>query len=156
MPAPGDAPAGTLAYQANYPTGSYNPSGTPRGGFGFYIGDPEGFSFEGATEVLASYAVYFEPGFQVHSAFCTLAQRSSEAPLSLTRVANYPASTAAPTPTRRSGAAAAAKMTATSASTCGSCSERTAWAKSTLTSLRWLIMMFCWTCLGAYFALTFS
>ncbi|KZW03325.1 hypothetical protein EXIGLDRAFT_246412 [Exidia glandulosa HHB12029] len=64
VPAPGDAPEGTLAYQSNYPKGSYNPSGTPRGGFGFYIGDPEGFKFEDASHLLASYAVYFQPGFQ--------------------------------------------------------------------------------------------
>ncbi|EJD40865.1 hypothetical protein AURDEDRAFT_115727 [Auricularia subglabra TFB-10046 SS5] len=63
VPALGDAPPGTLAYQANYPKGSYNPSGTPRGGIGFYTGSPDGFSFEDATEIVFSYAVYFQPGF---------------------------------------------------------------------------------------------
>ncbi|KAH7101666.1 hypothetical protein BKA62DRAFT_702814 [Auriculariales sp. MPI-PUGE-AT-0066] len=58
--APG-APSGVKAFQAKYPKGSYNPSGTPRGGFGFYLGDPVGtdFKFESATEIVYSYAVYF-------------------------------------------------------------------------------------------------
>jgi hypothetical protein len=65
--APGDAPSGTKAFQAKYPKGSYNPSGNPRGGFGFYLGDPAGvpdFSYESATEMLFSYAVYFPENFE--------------------------------------------------------------------------------------------
>ncbi|KAF8342633.1 uncharacterized protein EI90DRAFT_3011150 [Cantharellus anzutake] len=48
------------------PNGSINPSGEIKGGFGFYVGEPEGatFSWEDAKEVLVSYAVYFEPGFK--------------------------------------------------------------------------------------------
>ncbi|EJD35519.1 hypothetical protein AURDEDRAFT_75191, partial [Auricularia subglabra TFB-10046 SS5] len=44
--------------------GSYNPSGKPRGGFGFYLGGPSGFNFGGANELLFSYAVKFDNGFE--------------------------------------------------------------------------------------------
>lgn len=61
-------------WEAVYPKGSINPgnASAPRGGFGFYVGGPK---FDGANaaptnpcfneakEVLFSYAVYFEPGF---------------------------------------------------------------------------------------------
>lgn len=77
------APSGTRAWEAVYPkgaltlrhmrvllaearpvlAGSYNPSGTPRGGFGFYFGGPAGFDFTKANELLFSYAVKFEAGF---------------------------------------------------------------------------------------------
>ncbi|KAG8976147.1 hypothetical protein FRB90_009269, partial [Tulasnella sp. 427] len=57
------------AWEAVYPKGSINPGNpsAPRGGFGFYVGGPEeemGWCFERAKEVLFSYAVYFEPGFE--------------------------------------------------------------------------------------------
>ncbi|KIO22045.1 polysaccharide lyase family 14 protein [Tulasnella calospora MUT 4182] len=61
------------AWEAVYPKGSINPgnASAPRGGFGFYVGGPnfDGADaapkscFEYAKEVLFSYAVYFEPGF---------------------------------------------------------------------------------------------
>ncbi|KZV81451.1 hypothetical protein EXIGLDRAFT_686001 [Exidia glandulosa HHB12029] len=57
------APSGTRAWEAFYPKGSYNPSGTPRGGFGFYFSGPSSFDFTKATELLFSYAVKFEDGF---------------------------------------------------------------------------------------------
>lgn len=62
------------AWEAVYPKGSINPGNTsaPRGGFGFYVGGPNfdgadaapTLCFEYAKEVLFSYAVYFEPGFE--------------------------------------------------------------------------------------------
>lgn len=57
---------GSRAWRAVYPEGSINPNNktAPKGGFGFYIGGPGGdVAFEGAREILLSYAVYFEPGF---------------------------------------------------------------------------------------------
>lgn len=60
---PADAPAGTAAWEAFYPNGSYTPSHQPRGGFGFYFPGPTGFTFEGAKEILFSYAVKFQDDF---------------------------------------------------------------------------------------------
>lgn len=59
--APGNAPAGTSAWQANYPKGSNNPSNEPRGGIGFYFPGPNGqtWSDPSVTEILFSYAVCF-------------------------------------------------------------------------------------------------
>ena len=56
----------TQAWHAFYPNGSINPSGEIKGGFSFYLGKPEGtpFLWEDAKEILVSYAVYFQPGFQ--------------------------------------------------------------------------------------------
>ncbi len=56
----------TKAWHAFYPNGSINPSGEIKGGFSFYLGKPEGtpFLWEDAKEILVSYAVYFQPGFQ--------------------------------------------------------------------------------------------
>lgn len=68
--APGSAPAGTQAWQAIYPAGSYNPSATdaPRGGIGLYFPGPSGaalnWSDPSVTQILFSYAVYFPTGFQ--------------------------------------------------------------------------------------------
>lgn len=68
--APGSAPAGTQAWQAVYPAGSYNPSATdaPRGGIGLYFPGPTGaalnWSDPSVTQILFSYAVYFPTGFQ--------------------------------------------------------------------------------------------
>jgi len=60
---PGTLP-GTQAWGAVYPEGSINPKNQVKGGFGFYVAGPRpDFSFESATEVLLSYGVYFEPGF---------------------------------------------------------------------------------------------
>ncbi|KAG8903743.1 hypothetical protein FRB99_002834 [Tulasnella sp. 403] len=56
---------GTKAWKAVYPEGSINPGNSPRGGFGFYLAGP-GESIcdlSCATDVLFSYAVYFEPEF---------------------------------------------------------------------------------------------
>ncbi|EJD54658.1 hypothetical protein AURDEDRAFT_110207 [Auricularia subglabra TFB-10046 SS5] len=65
--APGDAPAGTKAWQINYPKGSYNPSADDavRGGIGFYFPGPTGhdWSDPATNEILFSYAVYFPAGF---------------------------------------------------------------------------------------------
>ncbi|KAG9035943.1 hypothetical protein FRB95_010151 [Tulasnella sp. JGI-2019a] len=58
---------GTQAWRAIFPEGSINPANkiAPKGGFGFYMGGPSAnLSFENATEILLSYAVYFEPGFE--------------------------------------------------------------------------------------------
>lgn len=57
------APSGTKAWEAVYPKGSYNPSGKPRGGFGFYFPGPSGFDITKANELMFSYAVKFEQGF---------------------------------------------------------------------------------------------
>ncbi|KAG8891277.1 hypothetical protein FRB99_003731 [Tulasnella sp. 403] len=56
---------GTKAWKAVYPEGSIHPGSLPRGGFGFYLAGPResGFDFSSATDVLFSYAVYFEPEF---------------------------------------------------------------------------------------------
>ncbi|KAG8862228.1 hypothetical protein FRB96_001807 [Tulasnella sp. 330] len=61
------ADPGTKAWRAVFPEGSINPNNktAPKGGFGFYLGGPGGdFAFENAKEILFSYAVYFEPGFE--------------------------------------------------------------------------------------------
>lgn len=62
--APGEAPDDTLAWEAVYPVGSYNPDHDPRGGFGFYMNGPKGFNFTKADELLFSYAVMFDDDFQ--------------------------------------------------------------------------------------------
>jgi len=62
--APGSAPKGTQAYEAIYPPGSYHPDALPRGGFGFYLNGPAGFDFTSANELLFSYAVMFQQGFE--------------------------------------------------------------------------------------------
>ncbi|EPQ55437.1 hypothetical protein GLOTRDRAFT_129709 [Gloeophyllum trabeum ATCC 11539] len=56
---------GEVAWEAFYPAGSVNPSSAIPGGFGFYLGGPEGFRYEiaGAREVLMEYEVLFEEGF---------------------------------------------------------------------------------------------
>ena len=53
----------TAAWQAFYPKGSINPSGAIKGGFGFYLGSLPAVQWEEAKEIVFSYAVYFEPGF---------------------------------------------------------------------------------------------
>ena len=50
--------------QAHYPQGSYNPSGSPRGGFSFYAPGPENVDLSTAKEATFSYSVYFGDGFQ--------------------------------------------------------------------------------------------
>ncbi|KAG8922221.1 hypothetical protein FRC02_012068 [Tulasnella sp. 418] len=54
---------GTDAWEAVYPEGSINPKGVIKGGFGFYLSGPKSFSCEDAHELIFSYGVYFEPGF---------------------------------------------------------------------------------------------
>lgn len=58
---------GKTAWEAVYPKGSWNPSHTPRGGFGFYVGGSDEFAKaikKGANEVIFSYSVFFEDGFE--------------------------------------------------------------------------------------------
>lgn len=56
------------AWEAFYSAGSINPSGTIKGGFGFYMKGPEPFeeSLErtDAVEVVCGYEVMFEEGFE--------------------------------------------------------------------------------------------
>lgn len=56
------------AWEAIYPKGSINPAGAVKGGFGFYLGGPEDFQArlmrEGAEEVLMTYEVMFEEGWE--------------------------------------------------------------------------------------------
>jgi hypothetical protein len=51
-----------VAWEAIFPKGSINPSGTIPGGFGFYLNGPPKFTarLESATEALFSYRVMFE------------------------------------------------------------------------------------------------
>jgi len=64
--APGDAPTGAQAWPAVYPQGSYNPTGEPRGGLGFYFPGPQEswWNDTSVSQVLFSYAVNFPTGFQ--------------------------------------------------------------------------------------------
>lgn len=58
--------SGKTAWEANYPEGSWNPSNTPLGGFGFYLGGTDEFSSavsNGAKEVMFAYSIMFEDGF---------------------------------------------------------------------------------------------
>jgi hypothetical protein len=54
-----------VAWEAIFPKGSINPSGTIPGGFGFYLNGPPEFAarLESATEALFSYRVMFEDGW---------------------------------------------------------------------------------------------
>ncbi|KAG8734707.1 hypothetical protein FRC10_011521 [Ceratobasidium sp. 414] len=55
---------GVHAWEAVYPQGSINPQGKIKGGFGFYMSGPGGeCEYECARDVLFSYAVRFEEGF---------------------------------------------------------------------------------------------
>lgn len=55
-----------IAWEAFFPRGSINPAGEIPGGFGFYLRGPAGFAsrLETATEVLFSYKVMFEEGWE--------------------------------------------------------------------------------------------
>lgn len=58
---------GKTAWQADYPKGSWNPSNTPLGGFGFYLGGSDEFYnaiMNGADEVILGYSIFFEDGFE--------------------------------------------------------------------------------------------
>ena len=58
---------GKTAWEAIYPQGSWNPSNTPRGSFGFYLGGTNEFASaiaNGADEVMMGYSVMFQDGFQ--------------------------------------------------------------------------------------------
>lgn len=59
--APGNGVAGKV-WRAFYPQGSWNPSGSPEGGFGLYFTGP-GNIWEGLDEILFSYAVFFPQNF---------------------------------------------------------------------------------------------
>jgi hypothetical protein len=59
--------SGKTAWEAFYPAGSYNPSATPRGGFGFYLNGTNDFRGQvqaGATEVMLGYSIMFQNGWQ--------------------------------------------------------------------------------------------
>lgn len=59
--------SGKTAWQANYPNGSYNPSNTPLGGFGFYVNGTTPFTkaiASGASQVMFGYSVMFQQGFE--------------------------------------------------------------------------------------------
>ncbi|KAG8933536.1 hypothetical protein FRC02_011647 [Tulasnella sp. 418] len=56
------SPDGKTAMQAFFPKGSVEPGDTPYGGFSFYAYGP--IDLTKGTEILFSYSVYFEPGFQ--------------------------------------------------------------------------------------------
>ncbi|KAI5116822.1 hypothetical protein M0805_002880 [Coniferiporia weirii] len=59
--------AGKTAWEAVYPAGSWNPSNTPLGGFGMYVGGSDAFKAaidNGANEVVFGYSVMFEDGFE--------------------------------------------------------------------------------------------
>ncbi|KAJ7057051.1 polysaccharide lyase family 14 protein [Mycena amicta] len=58
------APDGTLAMQATYPKGSFNPSHKPRGGFSLYAPGPDQLDITTASEALFGYSVMFPAGFQ--------------------------------------------------------------------------------------------
>ncbi|KAF7292933.1 hypothetical protein MIND_01192400 [Mycena indigotica] len=58
------APDGTLAMQATYPKGSFNPSHQPRGGFSFYAPGPDKVDLTTAREALFGYSIMFPKGFQ--------------------------------------------------------------------------------------------
>ena len=49
--------------RAHYPAGSYNPSGSPRGGFSFYAPGPASVDLSTAKEATFSYSVLFPEGF---------------------------------------------------------------------------------------------
>ncbi|KAF8970939.1 polysaccharide lyase family 14 protein [Flammula alnicola] len=57
------APDGRLALRAHYPKGSYNPSGTPRGGISFYAPGPNNVDLTTAKEATFGYSVMFPNGF---------------------------------------------------------------------------------------------
>lgn len=56
------------AWEAFYPTGSINPNGAIKGGFGFYMKGPKAFEQalerKDAVEVICGYEVMFEDGFE--------------------------------------------------------------------------------------------
>ena len=59
--------AGKTAWEAIYPEGSWNPSNTPLGGFGFYLGGSDEFAdaiAAGANQVIFGYSVMFQDGFE--------------------------------------------------------------------------------------------
>ena len=58
-----NAPDGVYSIKAFYPKGSYNPSGTPRGGLSFYAPGPVSVDLTTAKEATLSYSVLFEDGF---------------------------------------------------------------------------------------------
>ncbi|EJF56285.1 hypothetical protein DICSQDRAFT_175023 [Dichomitus squalens LYAD-421 SS1] len=57
------APDGVYSIKAFYPKGSYNPSGTPRGGLSFYAPGPQSVDLTTAREATLTYSVLFEEGF---------------------------------------------------------------------------------------------
>lgn len=68
-PPPSDScsiPPPQKAWEAFYPKGSINPSGTIFGGFGFYLSGPLDFSkrLESANEVVMSYRIMFEDDWE--------------------------------------------------------------------------------------------
>lgn len=58
---------GKTAWAAFYPQGSWNPSNTPRGGFGFYVNGSTPFLHQiqgGAEEVMFGYSVMFQSDWE--------------------------------------------------------------------------------------------
>ena len=58
---------GKTAWEAVYPEGSYNPSHTPLGGFGFYLGGSDAFAdaiAAGANQVIFGYSIMFQDDFE--------------------------------------------------------------------------------------------
>ncbi|TDL21278.1 hypothetical protein BD410DRAFT_790052 [Rickenella mellea] len=58
---------GKTAWEADYPKGSWNPTGSPKGGFGFYVGGNDAFQSAikaGAKQVIFVYSLKFQDGFQ--------------------------------------------------------------------------------------------
>ncbi|KZO90376.1 polysaccharide lyase family 14 protein [Calocera viscosa TUFC12733] len=64
VPAPPGLSNEEHAFRADYPKGSINPQGPVKGGFSFYAPGPMQHELEGAKEVILSYAVMFQDGFQ--------------------------------------------------------------------------------------------
>ncbi|KAK0202648.1 hypothetical protein DFS33DRAFT_1262952 [Desarmillaria ectypa] len=52
------------AWEAVYPRASINPSASVAGGFSFYVAGPAGFLDGAVNEVIMSYRVMFEPGWE--------------------------------------------------------------------------------------------
>jgi len=64
LPKTSNAPDGTSALIANYPAGTVDYSSSTGHGFSFYSeGMHNGVNVEGAKEVLFSYSVFFQDGF---------------------------------------------------------------------------------------------
>ncbi|ODN94816.1 alginate lyase [Cryptococcus wingfieldii CBS 7118] len=59
-----NAPDGTSALYASYPSGTYGLSSDTGSGFSFYSPGYSGVEIDNATEVMLSYSIWFDSGFQ--------------------------------------------------------------------------------------------